>query len=134
MNTIIKRVCILLCLSMLFSVTVYATAVEPRFAYINTINSEIAINEQTGKVSCKADLYANGSLTIKVMCRLQRVTINGLVTEKTWNRSNIGILRFCETGEVESGYKYRFYISGEIIDSNGAVIETFSKSCYCDYY
>ena len=134
MRTIIKRVCIVLCLSLIFSVTVCATAVEPRFTYINTINSEIAINKQTGEATCEADLYANGGLKIKVTCRLQRVTSNGLVTEKTWNQSNIGIFRFSETEEVEFGYKYRFHISGEIIDSNGSVIETFSKSCYCDYY
>ena len=133
MKIIIKLVCILLCLSMLFTVTVYATVVGLRFTYINTINSEISINEQTGLVSCKADLYANGSLTIKVACYLERITINGLVTEKTWNRSSIGILRFNETKVVEAGYKYRFFISGEIIDSNGSVIETFSKSCYYDY-
>lgn len=136
MNTIIKRFFIILYITMVFTVSVFATTfndIEPRYAYINAINSELVIDEQLGVASCEADIMANGSLKITVTCKLQRVTQNGMVTVATWNQSAKGILLFRESKPVVSGYKYRFYISGEISNSNGTVLEAFSKSYYYDY-
>lgn len=136
MQTIGKRISIFLFTCLFFSVSVCATTVanvEPRFAYINGLYSNLDIDND-GIASCDASILANGSrFTINVTCTLQRITQNGTKTVATWYRSSNGILNFHESKSVESGYQYRFNIYGEIIGSTGSVLETFSKSCYHDY-
>lgn len=136
MQTIVKRIAIFLFACMFFAVSVCATTVanvEPRFAYINAIYSNLTIDND-GTASCDASISVNGpNYTINVTCKLQRITQNGIETVATWYRSGNGILNVHVSKSIESGYQYRFYISGEIIGSTGSVLETFSKSCYRYY-
>lgn len=136
MQKTVRIICIILCCVMLFQSSVSATSdvsIQPRFTYVNTFSSSISVDEEDCIAMCESKITANGNLSISATCKLQRL-VNGVwITIASWSSSKYCVLYMSKSVPVESGYRYRLWVSGTISDSNGSTLEEISKSSYYHY-
>ena len=105
-----------------------SAAVSPRYAYIQTNNVNLTINQNTGVATCTSSCYATSGYTIKIECKLQRYTGSSWITLKVWTASADRYASLSGTYTVASGYTYRVYTTFRIYNSAGTLLETGTNS------
>lgn len=125
-----KRICLVMCLALLLSITGTVHAEEevmPCYAYICSINVKFSISG--GIVTAVGEIKPQDGQHTSVTVRLQRENSAGTwTTIETWTGSNAaGKSEAGGTRALISGYNYRVYVIGRVYDDEGTLIETAYK-------
>ena len=102
--------------------------VQPRFAYINATTVGLEIDTDTGIAGCYAECTADVGVTVKIVGTLQQYKNGGWNDVKSWTNICTQIARIDKQWAVYSGYQYRFYVTFEIYNSLGTLLETHNSS------
>lgn len=130
-----RIITVLLAMAMLSALAVPAFAavpesatVSPRYAYIQSNNVNLTINQNTGVATCTSSCYATSGYTVKIECKLQRYAASSWITLKIWTTSADRYASISGTYTVSSGYTYRVYSTFRIYNSAGTLLETGTNS------
>ena len=115
---------------LIFSNSVYAAtnrAVQPRYAYINSVMAGLSIDEIFGIATCVATVTVRDSDSAMLYCLLQRYEDGGWVTIKSWAHTDTITAYVDKQYAVYRGYTYRLKVTGYALDSAGNILETVTQ-------
>lgn len=128
-----KFAAIILILSMLFGLTVTASAVvapsiQPLYNHTNSIYAALSIDETLGIATCYGKVSAKSFVPAKVVVQLQQNVSGNWVTLKTWTNTGTYSAAYTGTHAIYRGYTYCVKVTGYVYDANGVLQEISSNS------
>lgn len=134
MNRMKKVVAIMVALLLIIlqPLTVYASAIMPRYVYIDNITARFEIDTTWGIASCEGSVAAKDDLPVEVIVKLQKRVNGQWETLKTWSVEDSWGAYASGHYAIDRGYDYRIYVVGYVYDSAGNVIDgaTLAKEQY----
>ena len=128
---LLQFICVLLICSLLCLTATAANQVQPRYAKIHTLSSELFGFNWLGKATCCGSVsLLDETCTIELHVELQRSTdgVNGWDTIRSWSATGHSEVAIDETCYVAAGYYYRVGTAAIIYDAEGYFIESSSAS------
>ena len=126
-RSLIRAISLFLMLGMLFSTASAASQVQPRYAKIHTLSSELLSINWLGKATCCGFVnLLDETCIIDVYVDLQRSEdgFDDWTTIKTWSATGNGNVIIEKSYYVASGYYYRVGTTAIIYDAQGNYIES----------
>lgn len=126
-RNLVRIISLFLLLGMLLSTASAANQVQPRYAKIHTITSELLSINWLGKATiCGSADSLDPSCRLELYVDLQRSEdgFDGWSIVKTWSTTGYEDVVIDTTHYVASGYYYRIITSVIVYDANGNFIES----------
>lgn len=136
-RSLVLVISLFLLLGMLFSTASAASQVQPRYAKIHTITSELLSINWLGKATfCGSADSLDSTCRLELYVELQRSAdgFDGWTTIKTWSTTGYEDVVIEESHYVASGYYYRIGTIVIVYDSNGNFIESDAISSAVLYH
>lgn len=136
-KNLFRIICLFLLLGLLLSSASAASQVQPRYAKIHTLTSELFGISWLGKTTCCGTVDSlDSSCQLDLYVELQRSEdgVNGWSTIQTWNATGYEYVVIEENHYVTSGYYYRVVTSVVVYDSEGYFIESDAASSAVLYH
>lgn len=102
--------------------------VQPCFIYIDAVDLQLLINENTGIAYCQATCDAGSGVTIVLTGILQQYKNGRWNDVKSWVSTGSMFVSISKQWAVYSGYQYRFNVTAKIYNSSGTLLESDTSS------
>lgn len=109
------------------------TGIQPRYTYIQSVSTNISINQSTGTASCNGYISAKSSIPVKIHVQLQ-VKENGIwrtLCTRIANGTEETYVSFQYT--VEKGYEYKVVTNAYAYNAQGTLVESTIYTDFASY-
>lgn len=125
-----KLISLLMAFTLFYSLILPVSAageVQPRYTYVIQLNADLTFDSAQDIATCTGAIATRDQLPVRLLVQLQ-IYENG-----NWKPTNsriatgTGMAYSSANYSVTGGNKYRLVVTGQVLDSNGNVIETVTS-------
>lgn len=127
--SIILIIAILMGMAMPASAAQEEPSVQPRYLYILSFDATIEVSHWY-VAACSARLSVNGDYSTEIVMKLQQQDGSSWTTLKTWTLTDVTGTSDTKYYAVSSSGTYRLQVLYYVYGSNGAILESATKTVY----
>ena len=102
--------------------------VQPRYTYVIQVNADLTFDSAQNIATCTGAIAARGQLPVRLLVQLQVLENGNWKPINSRIATGTGMAYSSANYSVTGGNNYRLVVTGQVLDSDGNVIETVSAN------